>query len=658
MRKRVVLLVLLMTCLLTFLSVLFFKDILLDLAVRKVQESCKQRFHAELKISAAELDGIRNLHFRGLTLVPEGKDTLLKINDVKLKLGWGTFIRMRPEFQSMVIDTASISLVGGSPEKNNFSFILKGEEQNHLTDEKAEDEKNVEWNNRFTALLDPLFSLLDNDVSIHRFELKYFNGKVSESVLLPELFIQNGNIQSSLVTSSKEGVNLWIVKGNYKDSEELVELGIKRTRGGEYALPLIDLFDGFKACFDSLHMNVQFTQGSDLVLLNINAEIFDLLANHWRLASNAVRIPGASLTLNGFANADNWGFGKGTMLKINQLPIEIESNFSSRPEKTIRLKTAFELKDADMFFNSLPIGMFGSLDGIKTTGGLKFNMDFSLPLDKPQNLVFDAELRKKDFRLKGFGKENFSRINQSFVFDAMDGDRWVRSFVVGPENPSFTPLGAISPDLINAVLICEDPSFLVHNGFIMESFRESIATNLQKKRFARGGSTISMQLVKNVFLSRNKSIARKLEEVLIVWIMEQNRLVSKERMLEIYLNIIEWGPDIYGISEASRFYFDKAPAELNLKESIFLASLIPSPKSFRYRFDSNRQLKPYMQHFFQMVANRMARKELIPAAAAEGMVAEIQLNGSVLQMLQTADSAQNSVAVPDSSELLPVLNEN
>src|SRR6185295_15378504 len=110
------------------------------------------------------------------------------------------------------------------------------------------------------------------------------------------------------------------------------------------------------------------------------------------------------------------------------------------------------------------------------------------------------------------------------------------------------------------------------------------AANYKAGKFVRGGSTISMQLVKNVFLTRNKTIARKIEEALIVWLIENNRLSSKERMYEVYLNLIEWGPNVYGIGEASRFYFYKSPADLSLAESIFLAMIVPRPKGFKYNF--------------------------------------------------------------------------
>ena len=93
----------------------------------------------------------------------------------------------------------------------------------------------------------------------------------------------------------------------------------------------------------------------------------------------------------------------------------------------------------------------------------------------------------------------------------------------------------------------EDGAFFYHKGFLPDAIREALIYDLQVKRFARGGSTITMQLVKNVFLNRNKNFARKLEEALIVWLIETERLTSKERMYEVYLNIAEWGPLIYGI---------------------------------------------------------------------------------------------------------------
>ena len=162
----------------------------------------------------------------------------------------------------------------------------------------------------------------------------------------------------------------------------------------------------------------------------------------------------------------------------------------------------------------------------------------------------------------------------------------------------------------------------------------------------RGGSTITMQLVKNVYLTRHKTIARKLEEALLVWLIESNRLCSKERMLEVYLNIIELGPGIYGIGEASRFYFDKKPSGLNLAESVFLASLLPRPKWFKYSFDEQGNLKPYFADYYRVVANFLLRKELITQTEYDELHPRIVIKGPAKNFITPLDSLPETEEEP------------
>jgi hypothetical protein len=155
-------------------------------------------------------------------------------------------------------------------------------------------------------------------------------------------------------------------------------------------------------------------------------------------------------------------------------------------------------------------------------------------------------------------------------------------------------------------MTAEDPSFYRNRGFVEESIRKSLATDFKEKKFKRGGSTISMQLVKNTFLSREKTLSRKIEEIMIVWLIENNDVMTKDRMLEVYFNIIEWGPDIYGIGEASRYYFNKTPGELTVGESIYLASIVPHPKTGLYSFLPDGTLRPGLIGYFNLIGNLMA----------------------------------------------------
>jgi monofunctional glycosyltransferase len=141
----------------------------------------------------------------------------------------------------------------------------------------------------------------------------------------------------------------------------------------------------------------------------------------------------------------------------------------------------------------------------------------------------------------------------------------------------WVPLKSISKDLINAVVVAEDGRFWSHSGFDWFEFKESVERNLKEGKAARGASTITQQLVKNLYLSSSKSPLRKLKEWILTWWME--RQLSKSRIIELYLNVIEWGPDIYGVEAASRAYFQKDAVDLSREEAARMAAVIPNPKN-------------------------------------------------------------------------------
>ena len=130
--------------------------------------------------------------------------------------------------------------------------------------------------------------------------------------------------------------------------------------------------------------------------------------------------------------------------------------------------------------------------------------------------------------------------------------------VVGPDNPDFAPYEEISPYLVGSIMTTEDNGFFKHHGWVSSEFKSALRRNLQRGGFRLGASSITMQMVKNVLLTREKTLSRKLQELFLVWYLEQN--LPKERILELYFNAIEFGPRIYGIGAATRHYFGKKPA--------------------------------------------------------------------------------------------------
>jgi len=142
----------------------------------------------------------------------------------------------------------------------------------------------------------------------------------------------------------------------------------------------------------------------------------------------------------------------------------------------------------------------------------------------------------------------------------------------------WVPLSSISPYLIKAVLIAEDDKFWRHEGFDYEAIRKAIERDLKAKRLKFGGSTLSQQLARNLYLSPGKSLMRKMSEALLTWRME--KVLPKRRILELYLNVVEWGEGIFGIEAASRHYYGKPSSELTAFEATRLAAILPSPKRY------------------------------------------------------------------------------
>jgi monofunctional biosynthetic peptidoglycan transglycosylase len=153
----------------------------------------------------------------------------------------------------------------------------------------------------------------------------------------------------------------------------------------------------------------------------------------------------------------------------------------------------------------------------------------------------------------------------------------------------WVPYEKISPNLKRAIVAAEDGKFLAHEGFDVEGIQKAVEKNLKKGRLVAGGSTISQQLAKNLFLSSSKNFLRKGQEAVITLMIEATW--SKRRILEVYLNVIEWGNGVYGAEAAARRYYKKPAASLSRNQAARLAAMVPNP---RY-FETNRGSRKYQR---------------------------------------------------------------
>ena len=173
---------------------------------------------------------------------------------------------------------------------------------------------------------------------------------------------------------------------------------------------------------------------------------------------------------------------------------------------------------------------------------------------------------------------------------------------------SWVPLSRLPKHLTDAIIVAEDGTFYEHEGFDWFEVRESLEKNIKERRAARGGSTITQQLAKNLYLSTSKDPLRKAREMVITMLLEQS--LSKQRILELYVNLIEWGDGIFGVDAAARRYFGRPASALSFEQSLRLAAVIPSPLRHRPDVDSR-----YVLRRSEIIRRRMQGRRFVPFPA-------------------------------------------
>lgn len=220
---------------------------------------------------------------------------------------------------------------------------------------------------------------------------------------------------------------------------------------------------------------------------------------------------------------------------------------------------------------------------------------------------------------------------------------------------SWVPLSRIPRHVINAVVVAEDGMFWEHNGFDWYEFQQSLRKNWERKKAVRGASTITQQLAKNLYLSTSKDPVRKIKEWIITFLLERN--LDKNRILEIYLNVIEWGRGIFGVEAAARTYFGRSASSLSVEQAIRLAAVIPSP--LRHKPTDNTRWVTFRRNIVaaRMQGRRYYEPEVEPeeeeeSESIESLPKETESSQQQIEP-QPADTGDVSLDAQNNREVMP-----
>lgn len=627
----------------------FFRDELLQQTLVKVSNKMEQDYNSTFSIKSASFDGFSGVNLTDVVLAPKGADTLFKIQKMKTSVSFWHLLIGDVQLGTLEIKNGYVQLTKKGNVKN-FAAFLKKDNAVKSSNEKRD---YAEFAYR---IISKLLNLVPTDMSIENLTFKIDDNGKKARIDIKKLVLDDKELETAIDVQTNTFKQRWEIKGFADPRNKTADIRFFNRDTGAIKVPYFDERFNLISSFDSIRLNIEdIDRDGDELHIDGYAAIANLKINHAKIASKDVIIKNARFDYRFLLGSDFISVDSTSTVEFNKIKFHPYLAYETEEDTIYKLKIDIPNMKAQDFISSLPDGLFTNFQGMQASGSFDYKLDFMFNKNKPNTIIFDSKLNKENLRITKFGQANLNKLNGEFVYRAIIKNVLQRPVLVGAANPDYTPLNQISPYLRKCVLTTEDPSFFSHRGFITEAFKQSIIKNIKTKKFSRGGSTISMQLIKNVFLTREKTISRKMEEILLVYLLENNRIASKERMLEVYFNIIEWGPNVYGIGEASRFYFQKNPSDLTLNECLFLATIIPSPKKFMYQFDNQGNLKGYANKNQRYLSNLMLKRGILTSEDTIGQHG-VYVSGNARSYLNIV-KIQDSTAIPLDSLSIKIEDE-
>jgi hypothetical protein len=582
-----------------------FRNTLLEQALARTTSKAAYQYDCNFTIKEATFDGLSGVKFTNVILAPKNADTLFNIQKIETTINFWQLFLGDVQLGTLKINNGYVQLTQKGKLKNFGAFIKKD------TLETASNEK-INYASFAYKTISKLLNLVPTDMNIENLVFKIDDNGKKATIDIKNLKLINKNLETAIYVQTNTFAQRWKIKGLADPRNKQADVRFFNMDSGAIKLPYFDERYNLISSFDSIRLNIQnIEKSSGEFHLDGFTSITKLKINHPKIARKDVIIKNVRFDYHFLLGSDFISIDSSSTIQLNKIKLHPYLSYDTEEDTIYRLKVAIPKMKAQDFISSLPDGLFTHFEGMEATGDFDYKLNFKFNTNKPNQLVFDSNLKKENLQITKYGEANLSKINGDFIYRAIIKDVLQRPILVGTDNQNYTPLDQISPYLQKCVLTSEDPSFFNHRGFINEAFKQSIVKNIRTKKFSRGASTISMQLVKNVFLTREKTLSRKLEEILLVYLLENNRISSKERMLEVYFNIIEWGPNVYGIGEASQYYFQKKPIDLTLNECLYLARIIPSPNKFMYHFNTEGKLKDTSKKVASFLTNIMIKRGLL-----------------------------------------------
>ncbi len=611
--------------LLAFVLLFLLKGWLLDLAIAKAKTKLKNQYHLELSYSKFNLSGFSEITTENLLCATESKDTFVYLNKAQLKI------------HIFHLLTGSIALSDVNAENGIFKLqylrLLKKKKTTAPIDSA---DKFLRFK-RISGIVESVTDFLPEQLQMHNINFVYKTKADNIFITMRSLSYVDEQLKGDFSANLNGDQQVWNLSGVFNKNDITGNFTFKTNQSGYVNINKIKRNLHFDFAFHEFNLELRkFDNGSSDIKIEGKIEGKGLEIYNPKISKDTIVVNDGILDYRLDINKDQIAIDSSSYISINGLLANIGIYSRIKEPKDLKICMNMAPMEAQKFLNALPDATFDKVKTMKLSGQLNYHLGFYLSLPKYDSVYFNSTFTGEHLKVLDFGLCNLNKLNNDFTYIPFGSNRHI---TVGEDNPLYAHYDTIAKYLKDVVVNSEDGDFFWNKGFNQDAFAKSIVENLKTHSFKKGGSTITQQLVKNVFLSRKKTIDRKLEEALMTWMIENLHIASKKRIYEVYLNIIEWGPDVYGIGEASRFYFNKHPSQLNLQECVFLGMIIPSPKSFMYYFDKKGHLKKHANNYYKLITSKLVAYTKLDKDLVDTAQFDVKLNGRAQKYLKIASDS-------------------
>lgn len=442
--KKISIIVLAVFCglfLLALIGFYAFRDQLLAKAIAKVEHKMADDYKSTFKVKSAAFVGFNGVELKEVSIVPKNADTLLDIEKIKTSVNFLRLLTGNVQLGTLEMKNGYIQLVRNKNGKNFDAFLKR----NKIEEEEDNDE-GPNYGERVYNLLTTALNLVPTDMELENLTLKMDDMGRKVNMNLQQLRLADKQLESSIGVKADSLQQTWQVKGFADPRNRQADLKFYNSDTARIQVPYIAERYGLQAGFDSIRVNVSdIDMDGNNMRLEGFASIGNFMVNHPRIAKKDVVIDKARFDYHFLFGEDFVAIDSSSTVQLNKMKFQPFVKYSVEKDTTYTLKAKIPDMKAQDFIESLPKGLFTNFEGMQAEGTFSYDLNFVYNKNKPGALIFDSSLKKDNLKILKYGEANLSMLNGRFTYRAIENGVAQRPVPVGPGNPNYTPLGAISP---------------------------------------------------------------------------------------------------------------------------------------------------------------------------------------------------------------------